>query len=155
MAQRNSPSRRVPDSPVAGLLRTLSYQARYANRRRRDVPTVTSITGQLATAQAEAAASGGAMPEPPPPEEPEAAAQRAATADASAATLVMSKDGSATFAYEDRGSVPVVTATVVSTGPALATLSYVGPDAATVTVWNVETGSVIPGATAHVSADWP
>ncbi len=43
MAQRNSPSRRIPDNPLAGILRDLSQRARYSDRRRSsDVPTITS-----------------------------------------------------------------------------------------------------------------
>lgn len=43
MAQRVSPARRIPENPLAGILRAVRQQARYSQRRRSsNVPTVTS-----------------------------------------------------------------------------------------------------------------
>lgn len=150
MAQRNSPSRRVPGEPLVGVLRNMAYQARYINRRRADVATVTNRAATAVSAEAAAAAS-----EVTALAAPVMAATLSATVDepvTSAATLVATADapnpgtatllrtdehGRATLEYEDRGSIPVITATVIGNTPSVATVTPWGETAATVHVWTL------------------
>ena len=172
MAQRNSPSRRIPGDPLAGILRTMAFQARYSNRRRGDIPTVTSATGQAASAAAEAgvmalvlqsevatatpmteeAALAGAQPAP------QQAATFGATADElprnDVVMLTTDKSGSATWTYGDRGGMPAITATVIADYAAIATISDWSATSVTVHVWYLD-GQSVAGSTVQVSAQWP
>lgn len=58
MAQRNNPARRVPGNPLAGIIRALNEQGRYAARNRRNVPTITSQPVDPNVAEQIAAESG-------------------------------------------------------------------------------------------------
>jgi len=176
MAQRNSPSRRIPGQPLAGILRTVAYQARYSNRRRSDVTTVTNSAAAAVSAQA--AATGATMSVAP-----ESMASAMAKAEAvqvyaasqpsegvatfvaaegvavsqplqDSAAFMVDGDGRATWQYEDRGTVPVVVATVDADQPAVATVSARTATAITVHVWDLS-GQPVPGATVYVAARWP
>ena len=168
MAQRNSPSRRFPGEPLVGVLRNMAYQARYSNRRRADVATVTNRAATAVSAEAAAAASEVAALAAPA-----MAATLSATADepvTSAATLVATADapkpgtatllrtdenGRATLEYEDRGSTPVITATVIGDRPAVATVIPWGESAATVYAWTLP--DLLPAVNVPVGVHvfWP
>ena len=174
MAQRNSPSRRIPGEPLAGILRTMAYQSRYSNRRRADVPTVTNAVAAAEAAAAEAGAGVAALAAPITEAEAmaqvegerayaelqqaEAVATRGAAAPElprnDAATLQVDENGSATWQYDDRGTVPHVVATVVADQPAVATVAERTATAATVRVWDL-TGQPVAGAFVSVAALWP
>lgn len=172
MAQRNSPSRRIPDEPLAGIIRNVAFQARYSNRRRSDVETITSATGKTASAEA-AAVSATLLQSAAQAATPQSEADAVAEAEVSqpqqsatyvatfselplhdAATLMMDDQGRATWQYEDRDALPVVVATVYDAQPALATISDRTVTSATVHVWDL-TGQPVAGATVGVSARWP
>lgn len=174
MAQRNSPSRRIPGEPLAGILRTVAYQARYANRRRADVATITNKAA--AAESAEAASDAGVALMAAPATMAEAMAQvsserahaelqqkeAAATPVAAppelprndAATLQVGLDGSATWRYADRGSVPHVVATPVTAHASVATVSGRTATSVTVHVWGIA-GLPLSGASVSVVALWP
>lgn len=168
MAQRNSPSDRVPDQSLAGILRTLAYQARYSNRRRSDVPTITNRAATAVSAEVAAAASDVAALAAPAtlsataaPAEAQlmsAAATDVATGPipepATATVLITDENGRATWSYPDRGTVPVIVATVCGDRPAVATVIPWGESAATVYAWTLS-GDSLPGATLCVAAHWP
>lgn len=174
MAQRNSPSRRIPGEPLAGILRTVAYQARYSNRRRADVASITNSVAAAEAAQA-ATASVSVAALATPATMAEAMAQVEADqfeasqqveADAThvatlaelprndSATLQVDESGRATWQYDDRGSVPDVVATVMTDQPAVATVSARTATSATVHVWGLD-GQPVPGAFASVAALWP
>ncbi|AKA61761.1 hypothetical protein SEA_MAIH_23 [Streptomyces phage Maih] len=175
MAQRNTPSRRIPGEPLAGILRTVAYQARYANRRRSDIPTVTNPAAASAAAAEAAAADAGVASLSGPATMAEAmtqvASERAyaelqqdaavatfvAAADLprnDAATLQADADGRAVWQYENRGSVPHVVATAVADQPATATVAERGETSATLRVWDA-LGQPVAGAFVCVAAFWP
>jgi hypothetical protein len=176
MAQRNSPSRRIPDEPLAGILRTVAFQARYSNRRRSDVPTITSRVGQAASAEAASVVVGLMSQDEPmaatpatmeealattetPPEQPEKSAATRVATDIElprneAATLQVDGDGRATWQYEDRGTLPHVVATAVADQPAVATVSGVTATAVTVHLWDL-TGQPVAGGHVSLTALWP
>lgn len=179
MAQRSSPGRRIPGDPLAGILRTVAFQARYSNRRRGDVPTVTSAVGQAASAEAAAGVSSMVLQSfalTATPETEDAAMARAATQPDQAelltatdvatqpepyelprndaATFMVDENGSATWQYEDRGTVPHVVATAVADQPAVATISDRTATSVTVHVWDL-TGQPVIGGTVSVAALWP
>lgn len=173
MAQRNSPSRRIPGEPLAGILRTVAYQARYSNRRRTNVATVTNSVAAAESAEAAAATGVASLAAPAtmaealamtatPPEletqQVSGGATRVATEDGmpgnAAATLTVNENGSATWQYEDHGTLPHVVASVVADQPAVATIDDRTATAATVRVWDL-TGQPVPGALVSVIAHWP
>lgn len=171
MAQRNSPSRRIPGQPLAGILRTVAYQARYSNRRRSNVATVTNRAATAESAAVAAAASSVAVlsgPATPSVAAVAAGAQpltMAATGVAAenvaveqplqvSAVLMVGGDGRATWRYEDRGTAPAVVATVDADQPAVATVSGRTATSVTVHVWDLS-GQPVPGATACITACWP
>jgi hypothetical protein len=135
MAQRNSPSRRIPDSPLAGLLRTVAYQARYSDRRRADVPTITSADQ---------------IPDETPVEPP---ATPVAETVAFGDVVVSNGSGSATVTYPDRDSVPVVTATAHSASAVIVTFNVISETSATLTTWDAA-GVAVGGVTVQVTALW-
>lgn len=174
MAQRSSPGRRIPGEPLSGILRNVAFQARYSDRRRTDIPSITNAAARVESANAATpatsfavvseaqimsqAASEAAYAELQAAEADDAAvASRVAGAELprnDAATFETGPDGSATWLFEPRGSVPHVTATVVADRPAVATVSALTDAAATVTVWDLS-GQPLPGATVTVAALWP
>lgn len=167
MAQRNSPSRRIPGEPLAGILRTVAYQARYSNRRRANVVTVTNSAAAAESAEAAAGATVSAatlvapatMASASQPMTESATLVAAGAGDVAqplqnAATLMTDGDGRATWPYEDRGQVPHVVATVVADQPAVATVSDRTATAATVHAWDL-TGQPVAGAFVSVVACWP
>lgn len=175
MAQRNSPSRRIPGEPLAGILRTVAYQARYSSRRRNDIPTVTNSAAAAESAAAESAATGVALMAAPESmadamakaeaeqlhaelQQPEAFATLVAATptmpDSGVALIVAVTGGRATLQYQDRGVVPSVVATVVADYPAVATVSELSATSATVHTWGMD-GQRMPEATVTVVAMWP
>lgn len=174
MAQRNSPSRRIPGEPLAGILRTVAYQARYSNRRRADVPTVTNAVAAREAADAAAGADVAALSAPMTEAEamaqveaerayaelqqPEAAATRVAAGPElprnDAATFQVDENGSATWQYDDRGTVPHVVATPATNQPAVATVSVRTATSTTVHVWDMA-GQPVAGCFVCVAALWP
>lgn len=171
MAQRSTPARRIPGEPLTGILRTVAYQARYSNRRRGDIPTITSSLGRAASAASaavqgvnaivaqsvalnaayETEAEALARSETPPDLKEEVPATPVAN---DAATLATDETGIATWTYDDRGAVPVVVATAVADQPAVATVSSLSATSATVHVWGL-TGEPMAGALVSVVALWP
>ncbi|ATN93765.1 hypothetical protein SEA_ABT2GRADUATEX2_24 [Streptomyces phage Abt2graduatex2] len=174
MAQRNSPSRRIPGEPLAGILRTVAYQARYANRRRSDIPTVTNPAAAAEVAEAAAADAGVASLSGPATmaeamtqvaserayaelQQDAAVATFVAAADLprnDAATLQADADGRVVWRYETRGSVPHVVATAVADQPVTATVAERGETSATLRVWDAS-GQPVAGASVCVAAFWP
>lgn len=168
MAQRNSAGDRIPDQSLAGILRTLAYQARYSNRRRANVPSITNRAATAVSAEVAAAASDVAALAAPatlsataaPAEEQltSTAATGVATdpapEPATATVLRTDEHGRATWSYPDRGSTPVITATVIGDRPAVATVIPWGESAATVYAWTLS-GDALPGATLCVATHWP
>lgn len=138
MAQRNSPSRRIPDSPLAGVLRTVAYQARYSDRRRADVPTITSADQIPAT------------PDETPDETP---ATPVADTSVFGDVVISNGSGSATVTYPDRGSVPVVTATAHAASAVFITFNSITDTSATLTTWDAA-GVATGGVTVQVIAVW-
>lgn len=173
MAQRNSPSRRIPGEPLAGILRTVAYQARYANRRRSDTPTVTNAAAAAEAAEAAADAGVASLSGPATMAEAmtQVASERAyaelqqvdavatfvAAADLprnDAATLQADADGRVVWQYESRGSVPHVVATTVADQPVIATVAERDETSATLRVWDAS-GRPVAGAFVCVAAFWP
>lgn len=174
MAQRNSPSRRIPGEPLAGILRTVAYQARYSNRRRADVPSVTNAVASASAADAAADAGVAALSlvdsgpatmaealalaARPPEADTETAATRVATdaelARNDAATLQVDENGRATWQYADHGTVPHVVATPATNQAAVATVSVRTETSTVVHVWDM-TGQPVAGCFVCVAALWP
>ncbi len=173
MAQRNSPSRRIPGEPLAGILRTVAYQARYSNRRRADVPTVTNAVAAREAAEAAAGAGVATFDAPatmaealaltatgPEPEasQVDVAATRVATGPElprnDAATLQVDENGRATWQYDDQGTVPHVVATPATNQAAVATVSVRTATSTVVHVWDM-TGQPVAGCFVCVAALWP
>ncbi|AKA61692.1 hypothetical protein SEA_YDN12_25 [Streptomyces phage YDN12] len=174
MAQRNTPARRIPGEPLAGILRTVAYQARYSNRRRADVPSITNAAASAESAEAAAGADTFATLDAPATlaeamaqveadrfeasQQSEAAATRVAAVPElprdDAATLQVDENGRATWQYEDRGTVPHVVVTAATNQPAVATVSVRTHTSTTVHVWDLA-GLPVPGCFVMVLARWP
>ncbi len=174
MAQRTNPARRIPGNPLAGILRALSQQARYSDRRRSStVPTVLSdasaAAGGGATAvELEQAASLFAEVAPPQSDAEETAlaaefeaALRQAVIEAApvavsqvletaAATAVTDGTGTATVTYGPYETAPVVVVTAVADIANTATVVRADGWSATVAVRDA-TGTAVTGATVAVA----
>lgn len=167
MAQRNNPARRVPGNPLAGIIRALNQQSRYAARNRRNVPTVTSQPvpelsiepGSLDTdPEIPPVTEGGMLLQVPP--EPVAASADVATGVAAAgggqvAVAVTDATGVAKVAFEPFESQPVVTVTATGFGPVLPVIEDVSQDGVAVVAYDVTTGARVAGVTLHVAATEP
>ncbi|AMD42770.1 hypothetical protein SEA_XKCD426_29 [Streptomyces phage Xkcd426] len=174
MAQRNNPARRIPDNPLAGIIRAINQQSRYSARRRSGVPTVTTsfadqTEAALMAAEGDQLAQQFAAPVAVPTEAQLAALQaaevmafqldvaEAAPVAASqafetlAATLVTDDTGAATFTYGPYASAPVVTVTAVAGVAVVATVETADGTAATVRAFGLS-GARQAGVTVHVSA---
>lgn len=124
MATRNSPSRRVPGSPLAGVLQQTARKARAGSGRSRRSATPDE---------------GTATPLPGP--------------EVVAATmLVTDATGTATFTFEPLQQLPVVAVTPVAAGPLLCHVAEVSNASATVRAWLPDGVTAAEGQTLHVVA---
>lgn len=124
MAQRNNPANRVPDNPLAGVLRALNQQARYSDRRRTGVPTITS----------QDVATGGSATDGTSPMATPAASQ--------GTVLTTDATGRATIAYGPFAATPAVVATVYRSSPAVAVVETIDGSSATVRVFDLAAAPV-------------
>ena len=177
MAQRNNPIRRVPGNPLAGIVRALNQQSRYAQRRRNGAPTVTSgySGGPDASNTADGSASEGGndetmalmaqqmsapglsqpatVPEPPIESAQVRAAMQSATDDATQVAMVdTDESGVAKVAFGPFRAPPVVTVTAMCNGPVLPVIEDVSTEGASVVAYDVTTGGRVAGVTLHVQA---
>lgn len=161
MALRNNPARRVPDNPLAGIVRALNQQSRYAQRRRSGVPTVTSaVAPDVAADVSLLQTTGGGAPGYAAPA-PGVAARSAgpvapqvseATAVATlACTVATGQDGSARVTFPATLDHPVVTATAMAPVAALPVIESVADGVAVLVAYDVATGSRLAAVTLHVS----
>lgn len=182
MAQRNNPARRVPGNPLAGIIRALNQQGRYAARNRPNVPTITSLPVDPDVA-AQVGSSGAPDPldalfvaaESVALQQEERSAARAALraeldvaaepapeepqqvrAVAAVATqvsqAVTDATGVAKVAFEPFSSQPVVAVTTMDMGPVLPVIETVSVDGVAVVAYDVRTGERVAGVTLHVTA---
>lgn len=120
MAMRNTPAKRVPGDPLAGVLR---QTARMARRPRRNA--IVAVEEK----------------EPAPPETPVAAPP-----GITATGVAMLVTGETGVAVWDAGPGTAATATVADGGPALVTVQQSATGVATVRTWTVQ-GEPLPGTT--------